>query len=235
MSAVPARPAPRTARLALVASGLGAAGVLAVHVLVFFRVPTEATMGVAQRIFYLHAPAAWVGTLAFVLMAAGGVGYLLRPDERLDALARSAAEGGLVFTSILLFSGPLWARVSWGTWWSWEPRFILALALWVIFVWYFLVRSSPGDRESARRWAAVVSLIGVANLLVLYATRGRWRSMHPDPVVLRRGGPRVETAMLVTVVTAFAAFTLLFLGLLLLRYRMERIAQGEGLDRSSRR
>ena len=104
---------------------LGVLGILALHWMVFFWTPTEASMGIIQRIFYIHVPSAWVAFFAFGIVAICSAMYLWLGDERLDQAASSAAEGGMVFTTIVLLTGPLWGRIAWGTFWTWAPRLTL--------------------------------------------------------------------------------------------------------------
>jgi len=111
----------------LLAAMAGSVLVLILHWLVFFYVPTEASQGLIQRIFYVHVPAAWVAFVAFGVVALCSAVYLWLGDQRLDMAAVSAAEAGMVFTTIVLLTGPLWGRVAWGTWWTREPRLNLTL------------------------------------------------------------------------------------------------------------
>ena len=146
------------------AGALGILGIittLVLHWMVFFWVPTERTMGVVQRIFYIHVPAAWVAFMAFGIVAICSAIYLWLQDERLDMAAKAAAEGGMLYTTIVLLTGPLWGRVAWGTWWTWEPRLTLTLLLWFIYLGYFLVRASTENPEKGKRFAAVVGIIFV--------------------------------------------------------------------------
>ena len=131
---------------------VGVCGVLFTHWMVFFWVPTEATMGLIQRINYIHVPTAWITELAFGLTALASAVYLWLGDERVDAFAVAAAEGGMYFCVALLVAGSLWGRVAWGTFWAWEPRLTLTLLLWFIFLGYFLVRygAANPDRGSDR-------------------------------------------------------------------------------------
>ncbi len=209
--------------------GAGIAGVLGVglallfHWQVFFWVPTEASMGIVQRIFYVHVPAAWVGFFAFFIVALCSAVYLWLGEERLDIAAVSAAEGGILFTTIVLISGPLWAKLAWGTWWTWEPRLTLTLLLWFIYVGYFLVRSSSENERTGRRLAAVVGIVGALNIPLIHMSVLWFRSLHPQPVVLRTDGPSLHPDMLVTLMTALASFTLVFLAIFLVRYGAERL------------
>lgn len=219
----------RTIRWAALA--LGAAGValtLHFHWLVFFRVPTEASMGVVQRIFYIHLPAAWVAFFAFGIVAVCSAVYLWLGDEKLDMAAASAAEGGIVFTTIVLTSGPLWGKVAWGTWWTWEPRLTLTLILWFLYLGYFLVRNATENPERSRRFAAVVGIVGALNIPLIHMSVYWFRSLHPQPVVARVDGPSLHPEMLSTVLIALLAWTLVFLSLFLLRYGTARLEAAAG-------
>ncbi len=197
--------------------------ILLLHWQVFFWVSTERTMGVVQRIFYIHVPAAWVAFLAFGLVALCSAVYLWLQDERLDMAAVSAAEGGMLFTTIVLLTGPLWARVAWGTWWTWEPRLTLTLLLWFIYLGYFLVRASSENSQQGKRFAAVVGIVGVLNIPLIHLSVQFFRSLHPAPVVLRPEGPALPGDMLTTLLTGLAAFTFLFSSFFLFRYGLERM------------
>ncbi|MEZ4417898.1 MAG: cytochrome c biogenesis protein [Gemmatimonadota bacterium] len=210
----------RSGAIALGVVGVG--GVLLLYWMIFFWVPTEATMGVVQRIFYLHVPSAWVGELAFGLCALCSAVYLWLRDERLDMAAVSLAEGGLVFLTMTLIAGPLWARVAWGWYWQWEPRLTLTLLLWLIFFGYFMVRGSSGSEERGRRLGAVIAIIGALDIPFIHLSVVWFRSLHPQPVVMKPEGPTLDPRMLATLLTGLAAFTVLFFSLFLLRYGLER-------------
>jgi heme exporter protein C len=207
---------------------MGAAGVLVtllLHWLVFFWVPTERTMGVVQRIFYIHVPAAWVAFFAFGIVAVCSAVYLWLGDERLDWAAVSAAEGGMIFTTIVLLTGPLWAKVAWGTWWTWEWRLILTLLLWFIYLGYFMVRGASENIEKGRRLSAVVGIVGAITLPINHMSVRWWRGIHPDPVVLNPEGATADPEMVATLLTGLLAFTLVFLSIMAFRYGLERLIQ----------
>ncbi|MDT8369443.1 MAG: cytochrome c biogenesis protein CcsA [Longimicrobiales bacterium] len=190
--------------------------------LVFFRVGTDFRQGIVQRIFYLHVPAAWVAFMAFGIVALASAVYLWLGDERADMAALSAAEGGMVFTAIVLTSGPLWGKIAWGTYWTWEPRLTLTLLLGFIYVGYMMVRRATESPERGKRFAAVVGIIGAINIPLIHMSVYWFRSLHPDPVVLKPDGPTLDADMLQTLLVGLVAFTLLFTGLMILRYRVER-------------
>lgn len=190
--------------------------------MVFFWVPTEANQGVVQRIFYMHVPAAWVAFMAFGIVAFASAVYLWLGDERADMAAVAAAEGGMVFTAIVLLTGPLWGKIAWGTYWTWEPRLTLTLLLFFIYVGYFMVRAATENPEKGKRFAAVVGIVGALDIPLIHISVLWFRSLHPQPVVLKAEGPTLHPDMLTTLLTGFLAFTVLFLGLLVLRYGLER-------------
>lgn len=204
-----------------VLAALGIVGVLALHWMVWFWTPTESTMGVIQRIFYIHVPAAWVAFFAFGIVALCSAIYLWLGDERLDQAAVCAAEGGIVFTTIVLLTGPLWGRVAWGTYWTWEPRLTLTLLLWFIYLGYFLVRASTENPERGKRFAAVVGIVGALDIPLIHLSVVWFRSLHPTPVVMKPEGPTLAPEMLTTLMVGLASFTMLFLGVMLLRYTVE--------------
>ncbi len=204
---------------------LGIAMTLYLHWMVFFWVPTERTMGVVQRIFYIHVPAAWVGFMAFGIVAVCSAVYLWLKDERLDMAALAAAEGGILFTTIVLLTGPLWGRVAWGTWWSWEPRLTLTLLLWFIYLGYFLVRSSTENPQKGKRFAAVVGIVGALDIPLIHLSVTWFRSLHPAPVVMKPEGPSLDSQMLRTLFVGLGAFTLIFFSLFLYRYGVERMKE----------
>ncbi|HSM06880.1 MAG TPA: cytochrome c biogenesis protein CcsA [Longimicrobiales bacterium] len=212
-------------RMGWTGPGLTVIGVALLMILlwqVFFWVPTEITQGVVQRIFYIHVPAAWVAFLAFGIVAFASVVYLWLGDERADMVAVSAAEGGIVFTTAVLLSGPLWGKIAWGTYWTWEPRLTLTLLLWFIYLGYFMVRSATENPEKGKRFAAVVGIVGALDIPLIHVSVLWFRSLHPQPVVLKAEGPTLDPDMLTTFLTGLVAFTVLFAGLLMLRYGLQR-------------
>jgi heme exporter protein C len=202
---------------------LGLLGLVLVYWLSFFWVSTEVSQGIAQRIFYVHVPAAWTSFLAFGIAAFTSGMYLWLRDERLDRAALAAAEGGMVFATIMLITGPLWGKIAWGTYWTWDPRLTSTLLLWFIFLGYFMVRSGTENPEKGKRFAAVVAIIGALDIPFIHLSVGWFRTLHPDPVVLKPERPTLPADMLTLLLVSFAVFTMLFMGLFLLRYALENL------------
>ena len=193
--------------------------------MVFFYAPTEREMGIVQRIFYVHVPSAWVAFLAFGIVALCSLGYLWLKDERLDAIAVGAAELGLVFTTIMLTTGPLWGKIAWGTWWVWEPRLTLTLLLWFIYVGYFMVRGATESVERGKRFGAIVGVVGAADIPLIHMSVQWFRSQHPQPVILKPEGPTAAPEIVQTLMVSLLAFTLLFFSLLMARYLVARLQE----------
>ncbi len=215
-------------RLGYLGFGLAAAGVaiiLAVHWMMAFWVPTEAVQGVVQRIFYIHVPAAWACFLAVTVAGLASTVYLWLGDERGDMAAIAAAEAALVFGAIVLLTGPLWGRIAWGTYWTWEPRLTLTLLLWFSYLGYFLIRGSVVDPGKGKRFAAVVAIIGALSLPLNHVSVVWFRSLHPEPVVLNVEGPSLPAEMLATLLTSLGGFMLLFFGLFTIRYSIENLTR----------
>ena len=209
-------------RGAVVLGILGVGLVLTLHWMIFFWVPTEATQGIAQRIFYIHVPAAWVAEMAFVLCALCSAVYLWLRDERLDMAAVSLAEGGMVFLTLTLIAGPLWGKIAWGRYWEWEPRLTLTLLLWMIFFGYFMVRGSARTVESGKRMGAVVAIVGALDIPFIHMSVVWFRSLHPQAVVMKPEGPTLDPDMLTTLMTGLLGFTVVFFSIFLLRYGLEQ-------------
>jgi heme exporter protein C len=206
----------RAAVLTFGAIGVGLT--LAFHWLVFFWVPEVVGFRIVQRIYYIHVPAAWVAFLAFGIVAVCSVVYLWLREEKADRLALAAAEGGIVFTTIVLTTGPLWARLQWGVWWTPDPRLTLTALLWFVYLGYHLVRGATENPETGKRFAAVVGITGALLIPLIHVSVLWWGGTHPEPVVLNAEGsfadPEIETVLF----TAFAAWIFLFLSLLIARY-----------------
>jgi heme exporter protein C len=210
--------APRGPDLLLGASALAVA---AVFVRIFAFTPIEARQGPAQKILYLHATAAFVALyLAFVLLAITSLLYLWLKDEKLDRVAECAAEVGLIFTTVVLITGPLWGKTIWGAWWTWDARLTSTLFLWFIILAYLMLRGAVEDRGRRARYSAVLGILAALLVPFIHLSVYMFRTLHPMPILLKPSTPSMPPEMRLTFYLAFAAFTLLFVALLRARYRM---------------
>lgn len=204
--------------------------VLAAMARAIFFTPLEAVQGPAQKILYVHAPAAWVAFLAFGVVALASIVYLWLRDDRLDRIAESSAEVGVVFTTVVLITGPLWGKPVWGTYWTWDARLTLTLFLWFVYVGYLLLRGAVEDPAMRARYSAVLGILGALLIPFIHLSVYLFRTLHPLPVLMKPGAPSMPREMLITLLAAFAAFTLLYAALLRARYRyaVERDAMTPG-------
>ncbi|HXF24127.1 MAG TPA: cytochrome c biogenesis protein CcsA [Gemmatimonadaceae bacterium] len=215
-------------------SKLGVVAVLAVigvYIRAIYFTPFDALQGPAQKILYVHAPSAWVGLyLAFGLVFITSVLYLWLKDPKLDRVASSSAEVGFVFTSVVLVTGPLWAKPIWGAYWTWDARLTLTLFLWFIYAGYIILRGAIDDFEMRARFSAVLGILGALLVPFIHLSVYFFRTMHPMPVLLKPSAPSMPSEMVITLVSAFCALTLLYAWLLHERYLLatERDAALEG-------
>ncbi len=196
-----------------------AVAMLAALYAVFVYAPTERVMGQVQRIFYFHIPSAWVGFLAFFVAFLGGMGYLLRRRRTLDILMIASLEIGVLFSTMVLLSGSLWARPIWNTWWTWDPRLTATLVMWVFYVGVLLLRSFVNEEDMKARYTAVLSIIGFVNVPIVFMAIRWWRTIHP--VLFGSQGMSLEPPMVWALLIALLAFTLLYACILLYRMRLE--------------
>jgi heme exporter protein C len=196
-----------------------AVGLVALY-LAFVYAPKEATMGDIQRIFYFHVGAAWTAALAFFVVFLGGVAYLRTSDRRWDALALSSAEIGVVFTTIALATGSIWAKPAWGAWWTWDPRLTTTTVLWLIYVSYLILRGAIDEPERRARFAAVVGIVGFVDVPIVFVSIRVWRTIHP--VLVKSEGFDMAPEMVHALLAALLAYTLLYAYLLLVRTTLER-------------
>src|SRR5690349_7494119 len=194
--------------ITLLLGGLSAVGLLVAIGLVFFYAPVDSVQGEVFRIFYFHVPAAWIGMLAFIVQAVFGIIYLLKPDERLDWIARASAELGAVFLTIGIVMGSLWAKPVWGIWWAWDAKLTAVLILWFMFLGYIMLRSYMGRTPESARAGAVWGIVGVIDIPIIYLSVQWWRGQHPGAEISPSGGLPPEA--LLTLFVAVVAFTLLY-------------------------
>jgi heme exporter protein C len=190
--------------------------------MVFVIAPTEEKMGVVQRIFYYHVPSAFMAFLGVGLCAVMSALYLWKRERRFDIAAHAAAELGVVFCTIVLITGPIWARPVWGVWWTGEVRLTSTLILWLIYVGYLLLRQNAENREQAARWAAIAGIVGALDMPIIYKSVEWWRGLHPK-VLKISGGGGLDPVMARAFSFCLVTFLLLFLCLFLERVRLGRL------------
>lgn len=190
--------------------------------LVFFAAPVEKTMGIVQKIFYVHVPSAYCMYLGATACLVGSIGYLLNGKEGADALAKAGAELAVLFGAVVLTTGPLWAAKAWGHYWTWDPRLTTSLLSVLVYVAYLVLRNFAGGGDGEKRFAAALGILGAANLPVIHWSVQRWSGQHPT-VISGKGGGLAHPAMKQALSVSFLAFTLLAIALLWVRVRGEML------------
>ena len=198
--------------------------------LIFAVAPTDANLGNIQRVFYLHVPIALMSFLAFFIVFVGSIMYLIKRNSRWDSMALAAGEVGVVFVTLALITGVIWAKPVWNVWWTWEPRLTTTLVLWLIYVGYLMVRAYAPNRPKAAIYSAVVGIIGFVDVPIVYYSVQWWRSIHPNQVV----GPLAESGSLsstMSTVLLVSSIAFLFLTAWLI---LERMAARDAEDELGR-
>lgn len=202
------------ATVAAVALMLVAAG------FIFLYAPTDALQGPVQRIFYLHVSSAIAAYGCFAVVLLGGIVYLWKENATADRLARAGALVGLVFTTVTLVMGMIWAKPIWGTFWTWDARLTSTLVLWIIYAGYLLVRRLAEPGRQAARIAAVVGIFGFIDVPIVHFSVTWWKTQHPGPVIARDALP---PEMLATFLFTMVCTLTLAAVMIAIRYRIETL------------
>ncbi len=202
---------------------------LAALAVIFFYAPLEATMNYVQKVFYIHISTAWVGMLGFLAAAAAGIAFLITKNLKWDIVEVAAVEISLVFFLVAIVTGSIWAKPSWGTWWTWDARLTTAAILEMIYLAYLLLRQGIEDPERRARFGAVYTLIGGLSVPVTFLSIRLWQTIHPAIIgtasAQAQGGFAMSPAMLHTMFFALGAFSVIFITLLWHRIRLGRLAE----------
>ncbi len=193
--------------------------------MVFFWVPTELNLGVSQRIFYFHVPLGWLGMLSIVIVAIASVLHLITGKSKWDDLAYSTAELGVLFATLILVTGSIWARGDLGWWWTWDAKLTTTLVLWFIYVGYLMVRAYSPKGSQGARYGSVVALIGAIDAPIIYMATVWWRTAHPElnvGPVATEGDSIGSTNIYITLLVSTLMFTILYAYMVMERYSMRR-------------
>lgn len=215
--------------------GLGVAavtGLVLTAVLGLLVTPPDAYEGNVFRLIYVHVPSAWLAYLSFFVVFACSVAYLATRRTRWDRLAAASAEVGVLFIGLTLVVGSIWAKPTWGTWWTWDPRLTTTAVLFLIYIAYLAVRRLPDSPSRRARWSAVIGIVAFVDVPIVHLSVVWWRSQHQAPAILRVA-PRVAASMAIGLVVGVLAFTFLYAYLVVLRLRVGRLEErvvGEALS-----
>jgi heme exporter protein C len=187
--------------------------------LIFVNAPEEKVMGAVQKIFYFHVPLAATTFLSVFVLLAGAVGYLWTRRAIWDHLSIAAAEVGLVFCTLVLITGPIWAKPAWGVWWTWEAKLTTTLILWLLLAGNLLSRAYAATPEQGARVGAVLGVVAALDVPIVYKAVDWWRGQHPIVFGAGRGNP-LAPGMLSALMVSMVTFLLLFSLLLAARVRL---------------
>jgi heme exporter protein C len=189
---------------------------------IFLYAPTEQTMGEVQRIFYLHVSSDWISFLAIFCVFFYSLRFLAKRERDLDIKAAAAAEVGVVFCTVGLVTGMLWAKPVWGIWWTWDPRLTSFFVLWLIYLGYLMLRRLVESPEQRARLSAVFGILGAVDVPIVYMSNRWWRTQHPAPVMGGGEGSGLDPQMRIAFLTTLLAFTLFYFYLWRIRCDLER-------------
>ncbi len=217
---------------AMLAKVVGAAALVTMGAGLFsglVLVPPDAAQGNVQRIMYLHVPVAWVGYLSFFVVFLASLLYLVKKVRRWDIVAHSSAEIGVMFMALAIVTGSIWGKPTWGTWWTWDARLTTTALLLLIFLGYLMLRSLALDPAQGARYAAVLGIIGFLDIPVIHMSVVWWRTLHQPPTIIRPGPMTIDPSMLAVLLLNLAAFTLVFIYLLMRRIKLQDLKEEEEL------
>ena len=183
--------------------------------------PDDYQQGATVKIMFLHVPSAWLGSLCWGLMTVAALGTLVWRHPLADVAAKAAAPLGAAFTLLCLVTGSLWGRPEWGTYWVWDARLTSELILFLLYLAVITLWRTVEDASRAARAVAILTLVGAVDLPIIKFSVDWWNTLHQGASVFRLSGSTIHPAILVPLLLMTAAFTLLFVTLLLAAMRNE--------------
>jgi len=187
----------------------------------FFNSPADYQMGNTVRIMYIHVPNAWLSQFAYGVMVVASIGSLVWRHPLADVAAKTAAPLGATFTAIMLITGAIWGRPTWGTYWVWDGRLTSSLVHLFIYLGIIALWRAFDDPVRAARPIAIITLVGAINIPIIKFSVDWWNVLPQPASVIRAGGPTMPAAILTPLLVMFGAYTLLFLVLHLAAMRTE--------------
>jgi heme exporter protein C len=189
----------------------------------FYIAPEERTMGLIQRIFYFHVGSAWAGLDAFVICFVANLLYVWRRDQKYDWLGVSSAEVGLVLTTVVLISGPIWAKPAWGIYWTWDARLTSTFVLWLLYVSYLLLRTLIEEQDRRALLSSLFGIFAFLDVPLVFGAIRWWRTQHPAPVIMGGPGSGLDPTMNKVFFFSVLAMHVLMIFLIVERYSLEKM------------
>ena len=209
-------------KLQTITGVLAIVGLTLMLMMVFFWSPLEASMGMVQKIMYIHVPSAWTSFLSITVAFVFSILYLWRRSELFDVIALSSVEIGVIFCGLALLTGSIWAKPTWNTYWTWDARLTTTLILFLIFSGYLLLRRFSEFGEQQARISAVVAIIGFLDIPLIHLSVVWWRTIHQPSTVFSKKPGVIDEQILVTLLFSVSVFSIIYLFLLLTRVALEK-------------
>jgi heme exporter protein C len=216
------------ARISRILGGAALASLVVLALFGLWIAPPDRIQSDAQRLMYLHVPAAWIAYLAFGVTALASALYLWRRTRSpiWDRLAGASAELGVIFTGLTLVLGSLWGRPVWGIWWAWDARLVTTAVLFFLYVGYLALRRVPTSLEARAKRSAIAALVAFVDVPIVHFSVNWWRTLHQQATVFTPSlNAHIHGVMAFTLWWGVLAFTLLYLYLLDKRYRLEALEE----------
>lgn len=199
-------------------------GWIATFYLIFLWSPIDTSVGLTQKIFYFHVPVGWLGMLAIFGVGIASAMFLITKDYKWDDLAFSFAQVGVIFASLIIITGALWAKPVWGVWWTWDPKLTTTVVLWFIFSAYLLLRNLIADKRRSALIGSIVALLGSIDAPLIYFASILWRTAHPELNIgpLAEDDNSLPSTMLITFFISLIMHTYLFIILIRVRRKVTK-------------
>lgn len=207
---------------------IAVAAVAAIGLAAAMLAPPDRIQGDLQRLMYVHVPAAWIAYLSFAITLGASIAWLWRRRPRFDRVAAASAEAGVVFTGLAIALGSIWAKPTWGVWWTWDPRVVTTAVMFFVYLGYLALRRATLDPTSRARRSAVFGVVAFIQVPIVHMSVVWWRALHQPPTVFKPGDPSIDHTMLAALLINVAAFTLLCL--LVVRARVRLAVAEEQLE-----
>ncbi|MBR3664325.1 MAG: cytochrome c biogenesis protein CcsA [Desulfovibrio sp.] len=195
---------------------LGALGMACCQWLIFCYAPIEESMGITQKIFYVHLPLAWWGLISFLIVFVASLLFLCKHRPVYMRLAKAAGEIGELLAVLTVLTGIIWGKTAWGVWWTWDPRLTTALVLCFLYAGWLMLHGLDFPEERKQKLCAVTGILAFLDVPLVFISSRIWRTIHP--AVFTSQGIQMSQEMLITVLCALFAFGLFYAGLLRLRF-----------------
>jgi len=187
--------------------------------MIFLWSPIDTSVGLTQKIFYFHVPVGWLGMLAIFGVGIASIMFLITKDYKWDDLAFSFAQVGIIFASLIIITGALWAKPVWGVWWTWDPKLTTTVVLWFIFSAYLLLRNLITDKRRSALIGSIIAVLGSIDAPLIYFASILWRTAHPELNIgpLAEDDSSLPGTMLLTFFVSLIMHTYLFIILIRVR------------------